>query len=197
MGWRLALQARRLAEKRDSVCQRMSADDLPAELLTHALSYLKPKELAQTLSTSNKMLESGEEALSAMPEPKKHRVKLVSGDSTGDGHGHSTDFTIMSSLSRDELQSAYYEGCKKLNFDVQHWSIDNKVLPAEECAKFERHGLQMWGEEEEGGVRVDACQRDLPILWLFTAKLGAPQLEYEFTADKRIDIGGWGLWEDW
>ena len=96
---------------------------------------------------------------------------------------------------------------------MKNWSnfecVDN-LLPQEACKKFHEHGFDLsadgsslsdaaWTEDaEHGSVRVDCYQADLPMLWLFTAKLGAPELEYEFKSsrDSVIGIGGWSLFED-
>ena len=136
----------------------------------------------------------------------QHRIKLVSGDDTGDGHGNSTDFTIMSNLDVRELESAYRTGVQMLNFDVQDWSNfgagSDRMLPPEACKKFEEHGFDFSrfdAEDDENVGRrvfVDCYQKDLPSLWLFTAKLGAPQLEYEYASGGGvIKIGGWSLFE--
>ena len=74
------------------------------------------------------------------------------------------------------------------------------VLSGEQCTNFESHGFdleQLDGEREAGGIRLDCYQKDLPQLWLFTAKLGAPHLEYEYTSrrEQSISIGGTGLWD--
>ena len=200
----------------------MSVEDLPPEVLTRALGNLNHEELVGTLGASKNLRASGTEALAAMPAPKKHRIKLVSGDDTGDGHGKSTDFTIMSNLDEEELGNAYNQGVKILNFDVASWSnfdaAPDCVLPPEACKKFEEHGFGLSSDDVDddddddngsgggggggggGGsstkVRIDCFQRDLPMLWLFTAKLGAPWLEYNFTADRRIIIGGHSLFGD-
>ena len=71
------------------------------------------------------------------------------------------------------------------------------MLTPKECANFESHGFdlsQLLGIRlEDGAILLDCYQQDLPLLWLFTAKLGAPELEYHFTSDDSIDIGGTGL----
>merc|ERR1719230_615888 len=133
----------------------MSVERLPPEVLTHALGQLTPEELTAVLSTSEGLRSCGTEALTAMPAPKKHRIRLVSGDDTGDGHGKSTDFTIMSNLDDEELKSAYRSGVEVLKFDVQSWSNfdagGDNVLPQEACKKLEEHGfdLSRWAEDDD------------------------------------------------
>lgn len=174
---------------------------------SQALGQLHLEEPAATLSTSagGHVTEAG--------MPKKHRIKMVSGDDTRDGHGKSTEFTIMSNLDARGLESAFRTGVKMLDFDVQDWSnfraSSGNVLPQEACKKFEEHGFDFsrFDTEEADGsddsaddggskVFVDCYQKDLPTLWLFTAKLGAPQLEYEYASGGDIiKIGGWSLFE--
>jgi len=166
---------------------------------SETISHLKSEELTGALSTSAAFRACAEEVLTAMPAPK-NRIELVSGDWSGDGHGHSETFVIMSNLEPKALQCAYRAGCELLEFDVHGWSTWAKELPAVERAKFESRGFDigtLMGEvNDDGSVWLDRYQKDLPLLWLFTAKLGAPRFEYDFACSSRVCIGGSGLWDD-
>lgn len=187
------------AQKQLASTPRSSVESLPREVLTHALGQLAPEELVAVLSTSEGLRACGTAALKSMPAPKTYRVALVSGDDTGDGHGKSKDFNIMSNLDVKELECAYRDGVEVLGFDVANWSnfeadSTNKALPQEACKKFEKHGLDLseWIEDEEddddsGIVRLDCYERDFPLLWLFTAKLGAPQVPTQRLSNRRLN----------
>lgn len=136
-----------------------------------------------------------------MSKELKHQINLVLGDWSGDGHNQTATVTIKCNLNKKELENAFNAGCMKtgVNFDddVASDYEDNKISE-EVVEKLSKHGFKIkdYSEDEEpedGGYSL--WTDGYAAAWMFIAKVGNSELEYEeMTSDSpNINIGGYGL----
>ena len=139
----------------------------------------------------------------------KHIINLVVGDASKDGHEQQESITITCNLSPSDLKSAYKKGAKILKVDIaEDVAIDyeDSKIKAKEWKKFSKAGMTLEKLFLEGyfGVSVNQSEANGDInidylsfanLWLFTASIGNPELEFsiENGNENTIHIGGYGL----
>jgi hypothetical protein len=126
-----------------------------------------------------------------------HRINLILGDPSGDGHGKSQTVVINSSLSKHELLAPYQAGTKLVGFD-----FINEVCKEYEDCRLEREYktklLELgFFDFYEDGLEEDTCYLDQELfvqIFLFICKLGDTLFEYQIVeSNSYINIGGYGL----
>lgn len=131
----------------------------------------------------------------------KHRIRLVLGDPSGDGHGRTWQQIISSNLTGQEINEAYKLGTKRLGFDFianvcsDYCCSRVSVVEAEElkalgCTIFDE---DEYGFDEEKGYSID--RHEYVSLYLFLCKLGNTEFKYEYVSNTMdtLNIGGYGL----
>ena len=131
-----------------------------------------------------------------MTNTKPHTIVFEAGDSSGDGHGKSRDWTIYSNLSKTEVQAAYGKAVTDLGFDPTDNFDDYEAnrLPSDQADKLIANGFVPVDRYDDGTIYF--YPQALFNLFLFMVKLGNPEFEYEEDKDKGrnvIHIGGYGL----
>lgn len=141
-----------------------------------------------------------------------HIITLSLGDWSDDGHGKTKTFNIKCNLSLKNLKKAYLVGAKKLKVDIV-----NDIAADYEDAKIDDEQFEIF---QSAGFIVDKswfpyslnepddfylpknddqtfglCVEIFAQLYLFTCKIGDPNLQYELVKrnENIIDIGGYGL----
>lgn len=127
----------------------------------------------------------------------KHYIELMTGDWSYDGHGHTSSMSISCNRSRDELRDAYARGAKITGVDLTKevaCNFEDNGLPLKFVERLMAHGFvpaeSVDGNEDEG---YTLWTDSFPLVWLFIASVGDPDLRYEEVTDSRIRIGGYGL----
>lgn len=129
------------------------------------------------------------------PELIKHSINLVVGDASGDGHNIRETILVSSSLDKKRLEKAYEKGAKIACVDLQNdvcSEYEDSAITNDVCEKLKLVGIDV--DHEEGDeVEIDADF--FAELYMRIAKLGDPELEYDFPSVNiaEIDIGGYGL----
>ncbi len=147
-----------------------------------------------------------------------HKICLVLGDWSHDGHGLTSRYHIVCSLSKKELEKAYKKGCKKVGKDFsmeekvardyEDPTIDHNILAKirelgyKEELECEYEDLEE-GQDDEGtneplndeNEGITISENDFVYMWMFLASLGIKEtLEWEIIADgDEIHLGGYGL----
>jgi hypothetical protein len=134
----------------------------------------------------------------------KHTINLIVGDWSHDGHNMTDTVTIHSNLNVKELEAAYKKGAKKIGVDptkeIAEEYEDNKISK-EAYDKLVTHGFDVKDlidvpdpDESEDSYDLYSSEAFSEI-WLFVAKTGNPDFEYEMLeeSDNSINIGGYGL----
>lgn len=133
----------------------------------------------------------------------RHRVKLVVGDWSGDGHDKSEDVYCNSNKPLIEVEAAYGKGCQRLGFDLikdyceayEDDRIENSTLEA--LAK----ALPSFGEEwnlnllddDEGYYRIMSTDEWVDLV-LTVARIGDPELQITVAPHEGSwKVGGYGL----
>lgn len=126
-----------------------------------------------------------------------HRIDLILGDWSGDGHGQSQTVIINSNLRKDELLTAYEAGTKLVGFDLINdvcEEYEDNRMKREYKTKLLDLGFPDFYED---GLEEDTCYLDQELfaqIFLFICKLGNPSFEHEIVeSDSFIHIGGYGL----
>jgi len=134
----------------------------------------------------------------------KHKTKLVTGDSSGDGHEKSDDFYIESNLTKAEINAAYERGSEIIGFDFckeiaseyenREFPLD-KVKILEELGMFEYCCVDVMTDKKDNITGAYLYPESFLQVFLFIVKLGNSSFEYEqVKAESYIDIGGYGLY---
>jgi hypothetical protein len=126
-----------------------------------------------------------------------HRIDLILGDPSGDGHGKSQTVVINSSLSRGELLAAYQVGRFIVGFDF----INEVCKEYEDCRMKREYKTKLlelgFFDFYEDGLEEDTCYLDQELfaqIFLFICKLGDTLFEYQIVeSNSYINIGGYGL----
>ena len=126
-----------------------------------------------------------------------HRIDLILGDPSGDGHGQSQTVVINSSLSNGELLTAYQAGTKLVGFDF----INEVCEQYEDCRMSRKYKTKLlelgFFDFYEDGLEEDTCYLDQELfaqIFLFICKLGDNLFEYQIVeSNSYINIGGYGL----
>jgi len=131
------------------------------------------------------------------------RTQLVVGDWSDDGHGKTEVFQVIHNLaSSDSLEDAFVRGSELLEIDMEQIACDyeapyiyrgqiDKLLKAGFDSDTESFTMP---EELDAYGYVEGPEGFINI-WLFIAKQGNPDLEYEIlpTYKDVINVGGYGL----
>jgi hypothetical protein len=126
-----------------------------------------------------------------------HRIDLILGDPSGDGHGKSQTVVINSSFSNDELLAAYQVGRFIVGFDL----INEVCKEYEDCRMSRKYKTKLlelgFFDFYEDGLEEDTCYLDQELfaqIFLFICKLGDTLFEYQIVeSNSYINIGGYGL----
>lgn len=121
---------------------------------------------------------------------KMHIITFVIGDWSDDGHGKTRELLFQSNLSKIEVENAYVEGTKLINFDFSEKvavEYQNPELPAKYLKILNDFGAKLHPKLE------DLDYESFADIWMFIAKLGRPDLEIKMLNKNSIDIGGYGL----
>jgi len=126
-----------------------------------------------------------------------HRIDLILGDPSGDGHGKSQTVVINSSLSKHELLAPYQAGTKLVGFDF----INEVCEQHEDCRMKREYKTKLlelgFPDFYEDGFDQDTCYIDQELfaqIFLFICKLGDTLFEYQIVeSNSYINIGGYGL----
>lgn len=133
-------------------------------------------------------------------EKLKHKIQLILGDPSGDGHKEHSNLYIQSNLSRKQILNAYEKGTKIVGFNfseeiASEWEDD--TIEEEKLKKLRELGFKVELSNEEfcrdRNEEVNLGDEDFAEMYLFIAKLGNPKFEYEFVVSDAITIGGYGL----
>lgn len=133
---------------------------------------------------------------------EKHRICLTVGDWSRDGHEQSDDIYILSSLDKDSLAGAYKKGVETIGFDLEKElnEYEEGVISSDKLRLLSKHGLlEDWGFDEENLSEDWELYHEIDTyaeLWLRIAKVGDPQLEFEYVNDNipTLHIGGYGIY---
>lgn len=142
-----------------------------------------------------------------------HKITLVLGDWSNDGHGKTELFTIDSNLNTKEVLRAYKKVSKKLGFNF----IEDVCADYQECSIYKEHikiliqnGLKLetvflddWALKEAREVLESDGDDDISLwtepyieIFLFIVKLGYPGFEYNHAkSNQHINIGGYGFFD--
>ena len=139
------------------------------------------------------------------------KVALLIGDEGGDGHGKYGRYDIMSNLTTREMNTAYVEGCKLINYDggkgIKSFcqEYEDTKIPKDFAQKLED---AFYGSTPDNPFIEDDLERSFGgddtnyyidsdtyvDIYLRTVKLGNPSFEYSYTSSgASLDIGGYGL----
>lgn len=135
----------------------------------------------------------------------EHSVALEVGDWSGDGHGQSEVVHFGCTHSRQDVEKAYKKGSKALGVD---WTsiceeyedsivptnvarILNPILP--KIDNKEDFLAPYDPEDEEEGYSLDDGAFDFATIYMWIAKHGNPEIEFEMNTFRTIKIGGYGL----
>jgi hypothetical protein len=128
---------------------------------------------------------------------KQNKIELIVGDWSNDGHGRTRMFTIASNLTKAELEKAYEAGVKIVGFDPKHFVEDyqQSYLPAEQILRLIELGIKDWvAPDDDDDEDVEIYPDAYKDIWLFVAKLGNPEFEFELNVpSETIKVGGYGL----
>jgi len=126
-----------------------------------------------------------------------HKIKVVCGDWSNDGHGMTDSITIKSNLTKDQLESAYANGSNILGFDFKETVgkelEDNKMSQAE-MDLLHKHNIDVVVDEyygKKGYYSLDTESYTEIILGI--CKLGYPNFMHHKIETEEFHIGGYGL----
>lgn len=133
----------------------------------------------------------------------KHKIDLIVGDWSRDGHEKSEVVKIKSNLTLEELQAAYKDGSKLIGVDliknVCKDYEDNKI-PKEICEKILKSlaalnlksSLEWFEEDLEEDVWI--YESEWAYVILDVCRIGCPNFEWEEVEDgENWKIGGYGV----
>lgn len=129
--------------------------------------------------------------------------ELSMGDWSCDGHCIQKTRNVCTSLSLEEIQSAYAAATEKVAFNyVEEVAIDyeDSSLTADKLKILRDNGIATWEFEDETyleeGETLEAVGLDADShseIYLQLLKLGNPNFKYERIQGKTLRIGGYGL----
>jgi len=128
----------------------------------------------------------------------KHIINLVVGDWSHDGHGKSSIVTIRSSLTKSEIDNAYFEGSNKVGFSLIEdvGSEDAAILDREQLDKMEEAGIDTSYIGYYGSEGCCINDEDTFVdTYLAIVGLGDDTFEWERVGheENHIRIGGYGI----
>ena len=133
-----------------------------------------------------------------------HTITLITGDWSGDGHEKTDSVTIYSNLNMKELEAAFTRGEQVIgiNFADQFSEYEARTLPYEMIQKMSKHfdtGFDVPQDIDPNEVDSSCYDemlysREYTHFWLEIAKIGNPELVYEYCkTGPTLSIGGYGL----
>ncbi len=131
-----------------------------------------------------------------------HKINLVVGDWSGDGHDKTEDILISSSLEKKDLVKAYKAGLKatKIAHDKFCTEYEQNSIPRStylellaldpSLGEHENYNNDLKDGEDIWGL----THEEFAHMYMIIAKVGNPKLKWTFevTSDS-INIGGYGL----
>lgn len=130
---------------------------------------------------------------------KKHRITLVVGDWSTDGHEKTERFHFECSSTADAVESAYARGCEKLGFspsDEMNTEYEDFSISADHYTKLKESGYKCAGYINENDLDHIYCDGpdEFVDIYLHVVKLGNSKIKFKkIVDDSVIDIGGYGL----
>jgi len=127
-----------------------------------------------------------------MTEKLPYTIRIVRGDSSGDGHGRTSTSFYLSSLTAQEVRAAYRKGVSILGFDLIEEERNSGgrrfQLKLEHRETMKAHGFanENWDESS-----IDYETYGEIYFWI--VKLGNPNFEVKWTPepDDAVEIGGY------
>lgn len=133
----------------------------------------------------------------------KNKIKLVVGDYSRDGHEKSTDVYISCNLTAKEIEKAYKKGVKVVGLDVREnvaSEYQDSYVLKEHYEKLKKAGyteeLEPYDNDAETSTKFYINDDSFAEMFMFVAKVGNPDLEYELVEDSdSVNVGGYGLFQ--
>lgn len=131
-----------------------------------------------------------------------HKITLIVGDDSQDGHEKTKDFTISSSLTAKELEKAYRSGLKKtgIEHDKMCSEADEREISKEDYKKFLALDPELgnyknfYSELEDKHDFWMVTPQEFSHMYMIIAKAGNPNLNWSLEeTSESIAIGGYGL----
>jgi hypothetical protein len=126
----------------------------------------------------------------------QHEIQLVMGDWSGDGHCQTETVYIRSNLSKEELKQAYLKGVDITGVHLTSGiarNYEDSIFPQDAVDSLVKFGFKpsefLGDDEDDWIVYTDGFY----LIWLFIAKIGNPELEWEEAKSDSLEIGGYGL----
>ena len=129
-----------------------------------------------------------------------HRIKVVCGDWSNDGHGMTESITIKSSLTKDQLESSYINGSRILGLDfrktvAKNW--EDNIMSQEQMDLLHKQNIYVEVDDYYGKDGYYALtSEDYIEIILKICELGNLGFEYEKIKSDEFHIGGYGLFYD-
>ena len=131
-----------------------------------------------------------------------HKINLVVGDWSDDGHGKTHTESIRSNLSKQEIEDAYERGIFKLDErSITDYckEYESSSAPMEFLNILEGHGFEVSKIEEY----KESCDNDYDFclinvkeyvdIYMFICEIGNNKLAWERVKGDNLNIGGYGL----
>lgn len=124
-----------------------------------------------------------------MTEKLPYTIRIVRGDSSGDGHGRTSTIFYLSSLTAREVCAAYHKGTNILGFDLiqEEGNSGYRYKLKPEC----QEAMKAHGYTGEFETRIDYETYSEIYFWI--VKLGNPNFEVKWISepDDKVEIGGY------
>src|SRR5688572_21393986 len=133
---------------------------------------------------------------------KKHKITVVVGDWSQDGHNLTESFTVESNLSKEEVEKAYKKGTKALKVSIADLCNDysDNAIPKLTYNKFvslkpsiEELGWKCEEDDKDGIRRIGPDE--FAEMYFVTVKAGNKNFKWTYVKSGHIHIGGYGLFE--
>jgi hypothetical protein len=128
-------------------------------------------------------------------------VNIVVGDWSNDGHGHTDTITLLSNISKNDIDAAYRAGVNIIGVDLMGKFCrdyeDDKVADTI-VSDVEAKGLKFSEIAHANECDLDGnywrmSPGSWSVLYLAIVQLGNPAFKYELVKGQEIRIGGYGL----
>lgn len=129
-------------------------------------------------------------------------VKIRIGDWSHDGHGMTADFIIKCNFNGIYLSNQYERGVKKIGVDVRRLCADYEAhtitrADADKLMPYDKIYEMIEGVDDRNEDRYYIDKEGYVIMWLETARVGDPQINYTFAKESEVlGIGGYGLFTE-
>lgn len=129
-----------------------------------------------------------------------YTINLVLGDPSHDGHNQSDTVVIKSNLTLKQLETAYELGSKVVGFDLTAdvaAEYEDSTISDEYMSKLKEQGFdtkKFKADRAEDGSGYSLWCDAFTQLWLFIAKVGAPDFRHRLVKGDMIHVGGYGLY---